>query len=490
MLISTVSKNTQCKRVEVASLDDVAKLMRTKTISAGVFKEDYRNINNFERADFMLLDVDDGCTLTDAIKKLENKYEAVIATTKSHQKEKEGKGIADRFRVLLKLEQPITNAKDYYETYTALKEEFPFIDPQCTDPSRQFYASPGEPIKTKGGVVKIKKWVPKEKKVEISGFKGKLSVATLNFIALGAKPGEWNFNLNKAAYDLRQNGYSKEEALQLLLKPTGTLDNEDNRVIDSVYNGEMKYEPRGLTPNPFNFMKVGDLKKTSSNVEWIVDGLLTRGGFSILAGEPKSGKSTIVRQLTKCVAKGHEFLRRDVKKGKILYLALEEQPELLKEQFDKVGIDESCDIEVHVGSIHGEGRYDYLKQHCMDVRPDLVVIDTMALFIQVENLNDYATVNSPLMQLRDIARESGAHILNVHHTNKSEMVNVRSIMGSGAIHGAVDCAIIFQNFRGIRKVTTSQRGGQPFDAQALTFNKDTEEYFINDSIIDRRGREF
>lgn len=490
MEISVLTNNTKCKRVGVDSMDGVAQLMRKETISAGIFKDDYRKIENFERADFILLDVDDGCSLQEAVDKFK-KYDSVIAPTRNHRQEKNGV-VADRFRVLLKLEQPITNKDDYYETYNALLEEFPFADKQCKDPSRQYFASPGKVVKLKGAPVKVRKWVPKEVKSApaTSGFKGKLAFNTLNFIAFGAKAGEWNYHFNKAAFDIRQNGYSKEEAIHYLTKPTGKLDNEDLRVIDSIYNGELKYEPRGVTPNPFNFMRISDLKKTSSNVEWIVDGLLTKGGFSILAGEPKSGKSTIVRQLTKCVAKGHEFLRREVKKGKILYLALEEQPELLKEQFEKVGIDESCDIEVHVGSIHGEGRYDYLKQHCMDVRPDLVVIDTMALFLQVENLNDYATVNGPLMQLRDIARESGAHVLNIHHTNKSEIVNVRSIMGSGAIHGAVDCAIIFQNFRGVRKVTTSQRGGRPFDSQALTFNADTEEYFINDSVIDRRGREF
>ena len=44
--------------------------------------------------------------------------------------------------------------------------------------------------------------------------------------------------------------------------------------------------------------------KSATNEEWIVDGLLPRVGTSILAGKPKCGKSTMVRNIVSTVSEG------------------------------------------------------------------------------------------------------------------------------------------------------------------------------------------
>ena len=41
-------------------------------------------------------------------------------------------------------------------------------------------------------------------------------------------------------------------------------------------------------------------------IPFVIDGLLTQSGFSVLAGKPKSGKSSLSRYEAVCVAKGDE----------------------------------------------------------------------------------------------------------------------------------------------------------------------------------------
>jgi len=477
MIVSEVTGNVDCKRIEVKSMEEVAALMYTKTISPSFFKDDYRNNKNFEGADFIMLDIDENCTLVEALKKFKN-YKYAIATTRNHQKEKNGI-VADRFRVLLQLEERITNPQDFKATYEELAKEFPFLDEQCKDPSRQFFPSPGKVKKRLDGeLVKVRRWVEKkEEKIDIK-LKAKLLPSTLNFIAFGAPKGRWNHEINIACFDLRRQGYSKEEATALLRKATGRLDDKDTGVIESVYNKEDMEPPRGMSENPFNFVKIKEILHSKEKLDWLVEGVLTRGGLSIFAGPPKSGKSTLVRQLTKCMVTGDHFLNRKVTQGRVLYLALEEQAALLKEQFKKVGIKDDHDIMVHVGSVYGESRFEYLKQYALEYKPDFIVVDTLFLFMQFENGNDYGGVNEAMTVLRDLARETNSHVIAIHHTNKGEALGPRSIMGSGALFGAVDCAIILSQFGQKRKISTTGRGIKPFDMQEIDFDPLTETYHI------------
>ena len=85
-----------------------------------------------------------------------------------------------------------------------------------------------------------------------------------------------------------------------------------------------------------------------------------------------------------------------------------------------------------------------------------------------------------LTNYRTIARKSGTHIVLIHHQNKGENRGTMSIMGSGAIHGAVDNAIIFNKYGTVRKISTSQRGGRGFDNHPLIFDMDTEHYTLGE----------
>ncbi len=239
MNLSKLNNNTQCEQVSVNDMETLAQLITLTNWAPGVFKTNYRNLTNFESTDVLALDIDKGCTLEEA-QKLFADYECVIATTRSHQKEKNGV-TCDRFRVVLKLEYPITNANTYTSTYLSVAVLFPFVDLACADASRQFFQSMyAVTVQSTGKTIQ-----PVDK--------GALAKSTIEFMAKEVAKGEWNPRLFKAAKDFQQQHYSYDEAVAFLKRPTGHLDNKDLATIASAYKNENKHlarieDPTAPTP--------------------------------------------------------------------------------------------------------------------------------------------------------------------------------------------------------------------------------------------------
>jgi hypothetical protein len=482
---------------EIDSFDGLAQLVTRETYSPSVFREGRRFIKNFDSADLIALDFDGGLTL-DAARVRFAEYRCIIGTTKSHGKEKHGV-VSDRFRVILFLSKSITDVETYYATIIDLMNRFPEADPACKDPARLFFKCVSIVYTNESGkLIDPVKPVPKPPvtaPVIPSGVVGQLSKKTLDFIALGAKPGTWNARLFQAAKDCQEQGYSQKEAENVLLAATrkelgndGEFDNEDLGTITSAYNSDAKYAPR-LEKKAFNFRTIEDLYRTKPVVEWLVDGVLTVGGISIIAGPPKAGKSTLIRNLTKAVAKGDKFLGRDVKAGPVIYFALEEQEEMLYSQFKKIGVTENDPVMFHVGTPGTQDWNEEFEEFIMDTRPSLVVLDTLVKFANIQDHNNYREVYRAITRYCDIARRSKTHILCIHHTNKSaesdrkgvNLSGIQTIMGSSAFAGAVDTVIYFIREGGSRYITTDQRGGTPFDKHELIFDPQTQIYTIGES---------
>lgn len=474
--------------VDVKSMDEFVNIIKNKTYSLGTFKGQKRNINNFEQATYVGLDFDGGYSLEQAIKEFSG-YWHVIGTTRSHQKPKGNSPAQDRFRVILKLESPVNDPKDFKTTIMSLLEKYPQADSQCSDASRMFYECKAIVSQKDGGaLVPIKKWVKKETKTQkvVSLSKGELSKKTLSFIAFGASA-NWNPRLFESAVDCHEQGYSKEETINLLLPATrdfqGKFDDLDLKTIDSAFAREPRHPKRGLG-SVFNFKKASDTMKAEENVNWLVDGLLIEGGLSIFAGAPKSGKSTLTRQLATAVAQGGYFLERKVEQGPVLYLALEESEALVGKQFKHIGLKDSDPVAIHVGPVAPGNINEQLEREIEGFKAKLVVVDTLLLLANFQNANDYNEGYKVLSAYRDIARRTGAHIMCLHHQNKGEDRGANSILGSTAIQGAVDASIIMNTMKGreaYRLISSYQRGGKRFINEEL-------EYFSELDLYKLRGK--
>jgi hypothetical protein len=207
------------------------------------------------------------------------------------------------------------------------------------------------------------------------------------------------------------------------------------------------------------------LAEPQETTRWLVDGLLPAGGISILAARPKVGKSTLARDLAVRVARGEAFLGRSTAKGAVFILDLEGKRGETVNALRQLGAIEGDAIKVFCGTAP-QGAREELRQAALAERAALIVIDTMQRLARISNLNDYAEVSIVLDDYIALARETGAHVLLLHHQGRSEGDGVDAPMGSTAIAGSVDTILIMKrrkDDRGTRTISSRQRYGSDLD---------------------------
>ena len=173
---------------------------------------------------------------------------------------------------------------------------------------------------------------------------------------------------------------------------------------------------------------------------FLVDGLLRHGGFSLVHAPPKAGKSVLIRNLVRAVARGETFLEMQAEKGGVTLFAFEEEASTVQEEMGRMGM---AGEHVHIAV----GRADapasaYLEQVIAELKPALVVLDTMLEAIPtISDLNDYARAKPEISQVRQIARDTRTHICMVHHSRKSGGDHNEAVLGSSAIAAEFDVLI-------------------------------------------------
>ena len=227
------------------------------------------------------------------------------------------------------------------------------------------------------------------------------------------------------------------------------------------------------TKQSITLTKLGDLlAEPDQNTTWLVDGLLPAGGFSVLGAKPKVGKSTLARNLALCVGNGAPFLGRTTTKGPVIYLALEEKRDEIKKHFADMGAAGDEDVYVHCASAPANG-IEQMGVISQQLKPALVIIDPLFRFIRVKDTNDYASVTAELDPLLALARDTGAHIMMVHHLVKSSKSGGDGLLGSTAIFGSVDSTIILRRHETARSIQAIQRYGTDLPESDLTFDTAT-----------------
>ena len=225
----------------------------------------------------------------------------------------------------------------------------------------------------------------------------------------------------------------------------------------------------------FTLTPLGDLlSKPDTPVDYLLDGRLVLGTVSALVGKPKVGKGTLARNLCLAVGRGEEFLGFGTKQGECIYLALEEREEDVRNDFRAMGADGTEPIFIHAAAAPAEG----MKVLCALVRerkPRLVVIDPIFRLARVKDEKAYAETYAALGPLIDAARESGSHVMILHHSGKSLKADaIDSPLGSTAIGGAVATLIVIRRTEAYRIMQTVQRIGQDMPETVLQFDPHTK----------------
>ena len=225
----------------------------------------------------------------------------------------------------------------------------------------------------------------------------------------------------------------------------------------------------------------------AEETEFLVDGLFPTGGLSALAGKPKAGKTTLVRQLAVAVATGSEFLGRATHQTCVLYLAIEEKQSEVTKHFRALGLPEdNTNLLLHCGAVDRPNALAELTQILAE-RTDvgLVIIDTLFKFVGVKDANDYAVVNSALGPLMELGRNTGVTILAVHHAKKAETDDLLDgALGSTAITGAVDTYMEIKQRESVRAVATRQRYGRDLEPTQLRWDAEARRVGLGQSCAD------
>jgi hypothetical protein len=222
------------------------------------------------------------------------------------------------------------------------------------------------------------------------------------------------------------------------------------------------------------------LKEPEETVTWLVEGVLPMGGFSVLASKPKVGKSTIARNLAKCVARGESFLGRKTNKGPVIYLALEEKRAEVKRHFEDMGATGEEEIFIYAGGAPVDALIQ-IREIAERMHPSLIIIDPLFRMTRVKDGNDYVAVTQALEPILRLARDTGAHVLCVHHTGKGDRQGGDSVLGSTAIFSSVDTLMLMSRHEHYRTIHTIQRYGEDMEETTLHYNKETRTIEIGES---------
>lgn len=213
------------------------------------------------------------------------------------------------------------------------------------------------------------------------------------------------------------------------------------------------------------------LAEAPEDISYVWEDTLPRSGHSLLVAKPKVGKSTLARNLALKVAGGaDQFLgRRILSAGPVVYLALEEKRGEVKKHFERMGA-KDLPILIHTGSAP-EKAIEALRRAIIESKAVLAVVDPLQRLVRMPDLNDYAQVSLVLEPLMQIARDTGCHIMLVHHANKGmgrEGGDI--ILGSTAIFGSVDCALFMRRTESHRTIESQQRYGEDMPKTVLAFD--------------------
>jgi hypothetical protein len=212
------------------------------------------------------------------------------------------------------------------------------------------------------------------------------------------------------------------------------------------------------------------LSNRTEETEWLWEDRLVVGSLSICAAKPKVGKSTLARNLALAVARGELFLRGSVKKGPVVYLALEERAEDLAADFRTMGADGGEDI-----AFADRGLMQNVIEMVRERKPVLLVIDPLFRLVRVKDEKGYAELYNALGPLIDVGRETGTHILCLHHSSKLPRSDaIDSPIGSTALGGAVSTLLIMRRTDSYRTLQTVQRIGEDLREVVLEFDPDTK----------------
>jgi len=190
---------------------------------------------------------------------------------------------------------------------------------------------------------------------------------------------------------------------------------------------------------------------------WLVEGLVPSGTVTLLGGDGGTGKSLLSLQLACAVALGRQWVGLPVSGGPALYISAEDDLDEIHRRLEDVARGEGVTLadldrltvrslagedallarlEGRTGAITASSLYRELDQAMTDVRPAVVVLDTLADLFP-GNENDRAQARQFVGLLRRLAIDHACAVVVLAHPSLSGLNSGSGTSGSTGWNNSV-----------------------------------------------------
>ncbi len=217
-------------------------------------------------------------------------------------------------------------------------------------------------------------------------------------------------------------------------------------------------EPPAIIETTAIVYRLADIQERQQ--EWIWQGYIPKGCFSIGYGDPNAGKTTAACHLSARITSGQDWPdgQPNPKPRSVLFLTGEDSvSRTLLPRFRAAGGDVNKLVvwdRVRFNYEDGEkserlpdlladvGKLKDIITSCPDMA--LVVVDTLSCFLAVKDSNQAQQVRAALLPLRDLCEQTGVTLLGLGHMNKSSGQKAQyRASGSISYIGAARSALLF-----------------------------------------------
>jgi hypothetical protein len=236
---------------------------------------------------------------------------------------------------------------------------------------------------------------------------------------------------------------------------------------------------------PFPFKMLDELDMAPRK-DWLVRRLLGAGEFSVVYGEPGSGKSVLATDLAFHVSVGAGWMGRKAAAGAVIYVAAE-RSKLTERRLAALRLrNELADCKLAIL----DGRFDLFADEGDAERliataaivaektgagVSLIILDTVARVIPGADENHSRDMGRFVANVDEIRRATGAHVMAIHHAGKDKSKGMR---GSTALLGAADTTIFIEKLESGRFATVDKSNDEG-EGESINFALEGVELFVD-----------
>lgn len=227
-----------------------------------------------------------------------------------------------------------------------------------------------------------------------------------------------------------ENGYVKDSS-----------EDEARRIVTAGMKAGKAVEPEHDNPIYKMATRTSQLRNLPQP-KWLVKGLLQENTTAFVISEPGVGKSFFVLDLAAHIADQEHWHGRPIQKnGTILYITPEgaesmDRRRIAWETYHSKTMSDNIVFfseSIHVGSY----LWEQFESYCEDIKPTVIVIDTLARNTGGADENGSAEMKSAVAHLDRLRQKIKCTFIVVHHTTKG----TGNLRGHGSLDGAADTII-------------------------------------------------